>query len=107
MGQTMYARIVWSVLGSQRSLKWADEKIDWPRMRRGFEDMNVRWPDSWWNKNAFCLYACKAQDRATAHRLFAELQEHEMSGLWGGPKILADYKRWADGKPAVPKIEKE
>jgi hypothetical protein len=97
-GHSFYARIVWAVIGSGPTSKTAAMKrarIDWPRMRQGFRDLAKEYPDSLWNQNAFCYYACAAQDRATARELFQELKGRYASTLWGGVENFRKAQAWA------------
>jgi hypothetical protein len=97
-GQSFYTRIVWATIGSGPTSKVAamkKQRIDWPRMRQGFQDLAREYPDSLWNQNAFCYYACAAQDRATARELFQELKGRYASTLWGGAESFRKAQAWA------------
>lgn len=65
-GVSMYARLYWSYDGAQvEGNLFAESRANWPRMKKGFEDLMARYPDSYWNLNSFASFACKARDRET------------------------------------------
>jgi hypothetical protein len=87
-GDAMYARIYWYVsdtyYGNGRRFK--EMKVDWKRMRGGFEDIVARYPDPW-NLNKYARFACIAKDYDTARALFARMGT-PISGVWGNGAIL-------------------
>lgn len=95
--------MVWATLGLPDSKRFQDGKIDWPKLKQGFEDLVQRTPESLWNKNAFCYYACIAEDRETALRLFAELQDRYAPSIWQNEERFLWYKNWAVRKPIKTK----
>ncbi|HNY48181.1 MAG TPA: hypothetical protein PKN64_14590 [Casimicrobium sp.] len=61
-GAGMYARLYWTI--DDESLKLENSSYpDWSLLRRGFEDLLKRYPDSWWNANKFASFACRARDK--------------------------------------------
>jgi len=99
-GRGFYARVVWGVLGTPDKKRFQDAGIDWAKLKQGFEDLVQRTPESLWNKNAFCYYACMAGDRETARRLFDELQDRYAPSIWS-EEAFAFHKRWAKQKSRV------
>jgi hypothetical protein len=95
-GQSLYTRIVWSIHGPgmTRMAAFKAAGVDWPRMRQGFEDIAREYPDSLWNKNAFCFYAFAADDKATARRLFGELAGRYSQEIWGSAEVFRQTERW-------------
>lgn len=87
-GQTLYARIYWSLMWAYQDKTFAPGRAEWPRMRQGFKDMLHAYPDNW-NANAFAYYACMAADWPTYR-----LARAQMSSLESGYSSL-------DPKPAV------
>ena len=83
-GQTLYARIYWSLLWALEDRTFAPGYANWPRMRRGFEDIVRTYPDNW-NLNAFTYYACMAQDWPTARVIGAKLTSVAVE-LWRDPQ---------------------
>lgn len=60
-GLELYTRLYWNAVRAERFL---DSQADWPTMKRGFELIISRYPDSR-NVNGLAMYACGAGDRAT------------------------------------------
>lgn len=97
-GEAFYARVVWSVLGTTFRGTWAEQGVDWARMKQGFEDLMRETPESKWNLSAYCYYACRAGDRETAARLFEQLGDAYAPGLWRTEKMFENYRQWAKGR---------
>jgi hypothetical protein len=68
-GEGMYARLYWSMLGSESAERYA---IDWTRMQRGIDDVLARYPDPW-NLNHFAAIACRSGHMEIAAPLLARL----------------------------------
>lgn len=71
MGETMYARLYWSVAGNDYQVNnvFKESKASWPKMKKGFDDLMKRFPESRRNLNAYARFACTADDRQTYLRL--------------------------------------
>ena len=94
-GAEIYARVVWAVEGYYDSKKpFADGEISWPKMKVGFEKILKDYPDSNWNLNNYCRFACLAGDRATAKELFDRIGENRHSRCWT-QREFNQKKRWA------------
>jgi hypothetical protein len=65
-GQSLYARILWSV-ADYLDANLAGPEVDWQRLSAGFLDIIKRYPDDW-NKNSYAKFACDAQDAKAARR---------------------------------------
>jgi hypothetical protein len=61
-------------------------KIDWKRMRVGFDNIIARYPDPW-NINKYARFACLAKDYETAGLLMKRIDQ-PMSDIWGNEKVL-------------------
>jgi len=79
-GQTLYARIYWSLLWAFENQTFAPGRADWPRMRQGFQDILRTYPDNW-NANAFAFYACMAEDWPTYIQA-TRLMTHPEPRMW-------------------------
>jgi hypothetical protein len=79
-GQTLYARIYWSLLWAFEDQTFAPGRATWPRMRQGFQDIMRSYPDNW-NANAFAFYACMAQDWPTYLKASA-MMTHPEPRMW-------------------------
>jgi hypothetical protein len=70
-GASLYARL-YADLAQHRELDFdlfGSTLAKWPRMKRGFEDLQRRFPHSAWNMNRFAAFACVADDRETFQSL--------------------------------------
>lgn len=64
-GTLMYARL-YSNLPLPSGVKlFGDTRAEWPKMKKGYEDLMKRYPASKWNLNNFARYACLANDKST------------------------------------------
>ena len=79
-GQTLYARVWWSLLWAVHDKTFAPGRAEWPRMRQGFEDILRVYPDNW-NANAFAFYACMAGDWPTYASASRRMSSPELA-LW-------------------------
>jgi hypothetical protein len=63
-GAALYARIYWYLAQSEGDNFDIFENggVDWPHMKKGFEDILERYPHSAWNMNNFAAFACRAHD---------------------------------------------
>lgn len=94
-GDALYARIYIAV-GSCGCSIFRETKVDWSRMRRGFEDILKKYPDEW-NRNSFAYYACQAGDRQTTKELFTKISRSFMDA-WDNDQATYDRcKAWAEG----------
>ena len=63
---------------------------------QGFRDIEKRYPNSNWNLNNFCRFACLAGDRETAHELFDRLGDAVSIPTWGNRTGFEGWRRWAE-----------
>lgn len=70
-GDVVYTRVYWSIDGqlSQRDNYFEDTKVDWGRMKSGFEQLLRDYPESTWNLSNFASFACRAGDKEVYLRL--------------------------------------
>jgi hypothetical protein len=81
---SLYTRIYWSLTGGEplEFEPFRDSLATWPLMKRGFEGLMKRYPNSKWNLNAFASFACRADDRVTYGALRARIGKDVMPGAW-------------------------
>jgi hypothetical protein len=94
-GWGMYARIYW--FASQTEYKNAlfkNSLVDWPKMKRGFEDIIARYPDAW-NLNNYAKFACLARDKAKTQELMIRIRSDIVSEAWEPPTLRAMCARLA------------
>ena len=76
-GEILYARLNWLIADEMMFLTG---RIDWPRMKSGFEQMVKDYPDPW-NFHNFAKFACLASDLKTLQTLLPKIS--------GGPIVAA------------------
>ena len=93
-GNALYARIYWAISdGKADTQVFGENFYMWPKIRAGFNDMIVRYPDPW-NINHFAKFACllgdKEQFAKLAERIGAvPLQSAMTQGFYNQCKALA------------------
>jgi len=98
-GQELYARIVWSQSWIAKGKRmFTEEHVPWPKLKAGFEAMIKNHPESWWNLNNYCQYACWANDKETARQLFEKLDGHWHAAVWNTSINFNRSKLWASEK---------
>ena len=82
-GESMYARIYWYAAQSQ----YVDfnlirrSRVNWRRMRAGFEDVMKRYPDAW-NLNNYARFSCEAGDWEKTKELMAKIGDKPVMKAW-------------------------
>jgi hypothetical protein len=97
-GTGMYARLYSIAADSQYGQAlFENSHADWPKMKRAYEDMHARFPNSPTRRNRFAYMACVARDRSTLLALLAELGTKVDAKHWGadGARTLEGCQRWA------------
>jgi TPR repeat protein len=104
-GRIIYARIHGAMWMSNDVKSFSDKGASWPKLKQGYLDIQKQFPDSPWNLNVFCKFACLAGDKKTARDLFGKIGSRPYLMAWGG---LAEYDKWrtwaelpANEKPKV------
>jgi hypothetical protein len=82
--------------------------VDWPMMKKGYEDMFTRFPNSPARRNRYAYMACLAKDRPTLVALLAELGTTVDASQWGPnpQRSLQACQRWAQEAPVENKESK-
>jgi len=95
-GMGMYTRILRSMWGYNKEFKdFNDPSVSWVKMKQGFLDMEKAYPDSFYNLNSFCLFACIAGDKETAKSLFKKIGKIPYTEAWYGRSNFEKWRRWA------------
>jgi hypothetical protein len=96
-GDKFYAQQVWYVL----SLHWYTEsnlfrefRLDYPRIKRGFEALRSAFPASVSVLSAFCYLASQAGDKPVAWHLFKELAGRVDKDVWWGEQNFATWRNF-------------
>lgn len=81
-GLSIYSRLYWFVNENNDVNLFRDTDASWPKMKRGFEDMMKRYPESKWNLNNFDKFACMAGDKQTFLKIRREIGNDVMDAAW-------------------------
>jgi hypothetical protein len=102
-GDAFYTRIAWSVAWTAyRDDFFEMYRFSWPRIKQGFFDIEKQFPNSLWNLNHFCYFACLAGDRETARQLFERIGDKWDSETWKNEGRFLQWKKWAHGESEPP-----
>ena len=90
----MYALLYWALSGGEWDKDpFKDLHIPWKNMKRGFDDLIKRYPDSQWNLHHYAFFSCRANDGKTFNQLRPKLDVqmlHLMPPIWNQAYTL-DY----------------
>ena len=97
-GMGMYARLY--ATAADRDFKhslFESSHADWDTMKRAYEDMFARYPDSPERRNGYAYMACLAKDKETLLRLLEEIGTDIRMTHWGAnpERSLEACRRWA------------
>ena len=92
----LYARLYWATqqsLGSPTSI-FQHTRADWTVMASGFRALLKRFPMSFWNRQNFAVFACRAGDAATYRELRPSIEGFIHPAAWEAPLTLdtCDYR---------------
>jgi hypothetical protein len=91
-GTSLYARLYTSL--KDQGVTPEQTAMDWPRMRRSFEDLTTRYPSARF-KNLYASYACFARDRPAFSAAAAKLSRTEMDDeFWLSGHSYEACMRW-------------
>ena len=94
-GQSLYARVYWEFSPFLPSPAFSHAGINWPRIRAGFDDIILRYPDSL-NLNAFARLACiAARDKKTTARLIQRIGDDVLEQSWQSRAQFTRCKQWS------------
>jgi hypothetical protein len=94
-GPQIYARIATATYMNEGAEEYKTYRFSWPRIRQGYRDFLVRYPESNVRLNIFCALACLYGDRDTARELFQEIGDNWDSAAWENESHFQNWKEWA------------
>ena len=97
-GEFLYACLAWRADAEGQELFLGPAPVDWPLMRSGFAEVVRRYPTEHSQKH-FLYFACLAEDRPTAQRLFATAPFKTSVAPWRNEGEVAAWKAWSTGGP--------
>ena len=92
-GEALYAWIYVDLSRKTQDL-FADSRVEWPRLRKAFEDMVARYPSDA-NRNLYATFACRVRDRETTAKLLGELRERAQLGAYSSGISTESCRRFA------------
>lgn len=99
-GDEIYARIADGIRGYIGTDFFAVHKFSWTRIKKGFDQLTYKYPDSYPLLHSFCWFATYAQDKALAYELFNKIQDHwdkTAQNIWNSREEFLKWKKWAEG----------
>jgi len=102
-GMALYTRICWytgSAFEGEGDL-FTRNQVSWPKMKQGFLDLEKQFPNSCWNLNYFCKFACIAGDKETAQNLFKRIGDFWHPEAWLNLGRFNKWKHWANSDEAT------
>lgn len=92
-GDAMYAWIYVDLSVKTPDI-FTDSRVEWPRMRKAFEDILQRYPTDG-NRNLFATFACRARDKETTAKLLGELGARAQLGAYSSGITTESCRRFA------------
>ncbi len=95
-GDKRYAQLMWyaQALGELKHLD-SNNRIDYPRIKRGFELLLKENPDSLATQSRFCAIAVSAADISEAKVLFGKINGRISKQAWKTQKYFNQCRDWA------------
>lgn len=92
-GDILYARIIWYLDGKHffRNI-FSDSKVRWERVKRSFDALLSKYPDSLGVMSEFARLACNAADWAKARELFLRIGGRVDSAVWSKTEDFLRYR---------------
>lgn len=94
-GKAVYMRILGTAWMEKSFKSFSEDGISWELMKQGFIDTERNSPDSPWNLNNFCKFACLAGDKETAQRLFKRIGDRPYMEAWEKRAEFEKWQKWA------------
>jgi len=106
LGDEQYTRVALLMHSELRFAPYGERFFEvsdysWPRVKKGFLDMEKRYPGSKKNLSYFAFFASIAKDRPAARKLFARIGDDYAAGVWGNRVNYEHWRSWARYEPPV------
>jgi Domain of unknown function (DUF4034) len=103
-GDILYMMIARSQAWSEHEDFFKNTSISYERIQRGFEASLKRYPNYLWDENSYCYFACIADDRNMAKKLFDKINGRWESGVWWNENYFNQWKQWGFNDGSRPSI---
>ncbi len=81
-GDMVYALVYWYALRVKYDNRlFAESRADWPRIKKGLDQLVQRYP-SVWNNNIYARLSCLATDKDTGRPAMQAIQGQALENLW-------------------------
>ena len=99
----MYARIYWSLAQNLTGFDglFSQSRVSWSRMKKGFESLVAKYPDSW-NLNNYAVASCYAGDMKTLAALLDRVGSNVYIAAWPSPTVFDRCKARANAAATSP-----
>ena len=95
-GDILYARVIWCMHQSRMfSNVFKENQISWPRVNKGFEAIEKRFPTSLQAKSEHAYLAALAEDAATTKKYFALIRGQVDLAIWGSRQKFLQCTDWS------------
>lgn len=95
-GEVLYTMICWQVSRFYSGQEfYKQNRVSWPRIKRGFIQWEKLYGPSYRYMNAFCLLAGAASDKRTTKILLERIGDKWEPDFWGDRKFFEGYQKWA------------
>ena len=95
-GEVLYARIIWFLHDKKVFHNiFAESTVKWERVKRSFEALLKRYPDSLSVINEFARISCDAADWKNARDLFERINGRADAGVWASRELFLKYRKEA------------
>jgi hypothetical protein len=105
-GDILYARAVWSMHQSRLfSNIFTDSNISWPRVNKGFDAIEKRFPGSLQTQSEHAYLAALAEDSVTTHRYLALIHGKVDPAVWRTRETFLHCANWSFVQDDQAKVE--
>jgi len=103
-GDILYARIVWYIYNFHFFNNiFTETKIEWPRVKRGFDALLKQYPDSLSALGTYARLACHSADWETARQLFERMGSRMDRSVFPKPEDFLHFRNDALPPPVTSK----
>jgi len=90
--EILYARIATHVLVYTGWKTFLNYNFDYPKIKKGHEQILKQYPEYSYFLNSYCLFACIYEDKETARKLFEKIGDNWEWRIWSTIDNFKNYK---------------
>lgn len=95
-GDEYYYRLKWLHYQIEGEIAFKKYEFNWDQYKKGYFDLEKRFPKSNKNLNWFTFFCCLHKDKETAVKLFKRIGTNIYLKPWGSLEKFEEYKTWAE-----------